>query len=78
MTITVGQKIYYAGRGPYLVAELLSKVVCGATAKFYRFKVLDDSGEDFLVPIANVSLLPLRPLTPDETLDQVRLLRGYR
>src|SRR5688572_20842774 len=63
MTITVGQKVYYAGRGPYLVAELVSKVVCGASAKFYRFTTMDESGEEFLVPVVNAALLPLRALT---------------
>ena len=63
MTVTMGQKVYYAGRGPYLVADLVSKVVCGASAKFYKFVLLDESGEELLVPVASASLLPLRPLT---------------
>lgn len=63
MTITVGQKLYYAGRGPYLVAEQVSKMVCGASSRFYRFTPLDDSGEEFLVPVANAAVLPLRALT---------------
>lgn len=63
MTITVGQKLYYAGKGPYLVAERVSKMVCGASSSFYRFIPLDDSGEEFLVPVANAALLPLRALT---------------
>lgn len=63
MTVTMGQKIFYVGRGPYLVADLVSKVVCGASAKFYKFVLLDETAEELLVPVANASLLPLRPLT---------------
>lgn len=64
MTISVEQKVYYAGRGPYLIAELVPKVVCGVPAKFYRFVLLDGSGDEFLVLPGNASLLPLRALTP--------------
>ena len=64
MIISVGQKVYHAGRGPYLIAELVPKVVCGLPEKFYRFVLLDGSGDEFLMPPGNASLLPLRALTP--------------
>jgi RNA polymerase-interacting CarD/CdnL/TRCF family regulator len=38
------------------------KVVCGASAQFYSFSLLDESGAEFLVPAGRVSELPLRPL----------------
>jgi RNA polymerase-interacting CarD/CdnL/TRCF family regulator len=63
MTITVGQKVYYAGRGPYLVAGLVSKMVCGISGKFYRFVLLGEADEEFLLPIGSAALLPLRSLT---------------
>ena len=76
MTVTVGEKVYYAGKGPYLVAEVVTKVVCGASAQFYRFVLLDQSGDEFLVPIGNVSLLPLRALTSVNKIPE--LLRRLR
>ena len=62
MTMAVGEKIYYVGRGPYLVAEVVSKVVCGATVQFYKLILLGGSSEEFLVPVATASVLPLRAL----------------
>jgi RNA polymerase-interacting CarD/CdnL/TRCF family regulator len=38
------------------------KVVCGTPVQFYSFGLLDESGAEFLVPVRNVSELPLRPL----------------
>ena len=71
MTIYVGQTVYYFGRGPCLVSELVSKVVCGASAKFYRFVLLGERGEEFLVPAANAASLPLRALTPFNKLPEL-------
>ena len=71
MTLTVGQTVYYFGHGPCLVSELVSKVVCGASAKFYRFVLLGDSREEFLVPAANAASLPLRALTPFNKLPEL-------
>lgn len=71
MTIDVGQTVYYFGRGPCLVSDLVSKVVCGASAKFYRFVLLGNTGEEFLVPTANAASLPLRPLTPFHKLPEL-------
>jgi len=66
MTLTVGQKVYYPGRGPYLVGAVVRKVVCGASANFYTFTALDGSGAELLVPVGSCSDLPLRALlAPD-------------
>jgi RNA polymerase-interacting CarD/CdnL/TRCF family regulator len=66
MTLTVGQKVYYPGRGPYLVSDVVRKVVCGAGANFYRFIPLDGSDAELLIPVGNSSDLPLRALlAPD-------------
>jgi RNA polymerase-interacting CarD/CdnL/TRCF family regulator len=76
MTISVGQKVYYVGRGPCVVAEVVSKVVCGASAKFYKFIMLGGGGEEFLVPIGNAAGLPLRSLTGANKIPE--LLRRLR
>ena len=66
MTLTIGQKVYYPGRGPYLVREVVRKAVCGATANFYRFIPTDGSDAELLIPVGSASDLPLRALlAPD-------------
>lgn len=62
MTLTVGAKVYYPGRGPCLVDAVVQKVVCGTSAKFYRLALLDDSGAELFVPVGNSSGLQLRAL----------------
>jgi RNA polymerase-interacting CarD/CdnL/TRCF family regulator len=62
VTLTIGQKLYYTGRGPCLVRAEVQKVVCGAPAQFYSFSLLDDDGGEFFVPVGTASELPLRPL----------------
>jgi RNA polymerase-interacting CarD/CdnL/TRCF family regulator len=62
LTINVGDKVYYSGRGPCLVGAVVRKDVCGTPAKFHSFSLLDGSGGEFLVPVGNISSLPLRPL----------------
>lgn len=78
MTITVGQKVYYSARGPYLVAESVSKVVCGASAKFYRFVSLGGGGEEFLVPVQTAARLPLRALTAPNKIPELLRRLGVR
>jgi RNA polymerase-interacting CarD/CdnL/TRCF family regulator len=68
MTLTVGQKVYYPGRGPYLVSDVVRKVVCGASGDFYRFIPLDGSGAELLVPVGSSSDLPLRALLPADAI----------
>ena len=62
MTLTVGTKVYYPGRGPCLVDAVVQKVVCGTSAKFYRLSLLDDSGAELFVPVGTSSGLQLRAL----------------
>lgn len=62
MTLTVGKKVYYPGRGPCAVEAIVEKVVCGMTAKFYKLALLDGSGAELFVPIGNSSDLQLRAL----------------
>ncbi|MGH7852586.1 MAG: CarD family transcriptional regulator [Candidatus Binatia bacterium] len=62
MTLTVGKKVYYPGRGPCLVDAVVEKVVCGTTAKFYKLALLDGSGAELFVPVGNSSDLRLRAL----------------
>jgi RNA polymerase-interacting CarD/CdnL/TRCF family regulator len=68
MTLTVGQKVYYPGRGLYLVSDVVRKVVCGASGDFYRFIPLDGSGAELLVPVGSSSDLPLRALLPPDAI----------
>ena len=62
MTINVGDKVYYCGRGPCLIGPVVRKDVCGTQAKFQSLSLLDGSGGEFLVPLGCISSLPLRPL----------------
>lgn len=71
MTLDVGQKVYYVGRGPCRVEAIVRKVVCGASAKFYSFRLLDDSGAEFLIPLGKSSDLPLRALLPRHAIPEL-------
>jgi RNA polymerase-interacting CarD/CdnL/TRCF family regulator len=51
MTLTVGEKVVYSGRGPCLVAAVVRKVVCETSANFYRLALLDGSGAELFVPV---------------------------
>ncbi len=62
MTLTVGKKVYYPGRGPCLVEAVVEKVVCGTAAKFYKLALLDGSDAELFVPVGNSSDLRLRAL----------------
>jgi len=62
MTLTVGDKVVYPGRGPCLVAAVVRKVVCGTETKFYRLALLDESGAELFVPIDNSRDLHMRAL----------------
>jgi RNA polymerase-interacting CarD/CdnL/TRCF family regulator len=62
VTLDIGQTVYYRGRGPCRVGAIVRKVVCGASAQFYSFSLLDESGTEFLVPVDKWADLPLRPL----------------
>lgn len=62
MTLTVGDKIVYPGRGPCLVAAVIRKVVCGTSANFYRLALLDGSGAELFVPVDKSRDLRMRAL----------------
>jgi len=62
MTLTVGDKVVYPGRGPCLIGGVVQKVVCGRSASFYRLALLDDSKAELFVPIDNFSDLHMRAL----------------
>lgn len=62
MTLTVGDKVVYPGRGPCLVVAVVRKVVCGTSAKFYRLALLDGSGAELFVPVDNSRDLRMRAL----------------
>ncbi|MGH7825128.1 MAG: CarD family transcriptional regulator [Candidatus Binatia bacterium] len=62
MTLTVGDKVVYPGRGPCLVGAVVQKVVCGRSARFYRLALLDDSGAELFVPVDNFRDLHMRAL----------------
>jgi RNA polymerase-interacting CarD/CdnL/TRCF family regulator len=51
MTLTVGDKVFYPGRGPCLIGGVVEKVVCGKSASFYRLALLDDSRAELFVPV---------------------------
>jgi RNA polymerase-interacting CarD/CdnL/TRCF family regulator len=62
MTLTVGGKVVYPGRGPCLIGGVVQKVVCGRSANFYRLALLDDSKAELFVPVDNSDDLPVRAL----------------
>lgn len=62
MTLIVGKKVYYPGRGPCIVEAVVEKVVCGTAAKFYKLALLDGSAAELFVPVGNSSDLRLRAL----------------
>ena len=62
LTLIVGKKVYYPGRGPCLVEAVVEKVVCGTAAKFYKLALLDGSDAELFVPVGNSQDLGLRDL----------------
>ena len=62
MTLTVGDKVVYPGRGPCLIGGVVQKVVCGMSTSFYRLALLDDSRAELFVPVANIHDLHMRAL----------------
>ena len=62
MTLTVGDKVVYPGRGPCLIGGVVQKVVCGMSTSFYRLALLDDSRAELFVPVANLRDLHMRAL----------------
>jgi RNA polymerase-interacting CarD/CdnL/TRCF family regulator len=62
VTLTVGKKVVYRGRGPCLIGAVVQKVVCGRSASFYRLALLDDSRAELFVPVDNFRDLNMRPL----------------
>jgi RNA polymerase-interacting CarD/CdnL/TRCF family regulator len=62
MTLTVGDKVVYPGRGPCLIGGVVQKVVCGTSTTFYRLALLDDSRAELFVPVDNFRDLHMRAL----------------
>ena len=62
MTLTVGKKVVYPGRGPCLIGGVVQKVVCGRSASFYRLALLDDSNAELFVPVDKSRDLHVRAL----------------
>lgn len=62
MTLTVGAKVVYPGRGPCLIGGVVQKVVCGTSTSFYRLALLDDSRAELFVPVDNSRDLHMRAL----------------
>ena len=62
MTLTVGDKVVYPGRGPCLIGAVVKKEVCGMSASFYRLALLDDSSAELFVPVNKSRDLHMRAL----------------
>jgi RNA polymerase-interacting CarD/CdnL/TRCF family regulator len=62
MTLTVGDKVVYPGRGPCLIGGVVQKAVCGTSASFYRLALLDDSRAELFVPVDKSRDLQMRVL----------------
>jgi RNA polymerase-interacting CarD/CdnL/TRCF family regulator len=62
MTLTVGNKVVYPGRGPCLIGAIVHKMVCGTSASFYQLALLDGSKAELFVPIHNLHDLHMRSL----------------
>lgn len=62
MTLAVGDKVVYPGRGPCLIGSVVQKVVCGRSASFYRLALLDNSRAELFVPVDSLRDLQMRAL----------------
>ena len=62
MTLTVGDKVVYPGRGPCLIGAVVQKMVCGRAASYYRLALLDDSTAELFVPVDKSDDLHMRAL----------------
>ncbi len=62
MTLTVGEKVVYPGRGPCLIGAVVQKMVCGRAASYYRLALLDDSRAELFVPVDKSDDLRMRAL----------------
>ncbi|HEU4343520.1 MAG TPA: CarD family transcriptional regulator [Candidatus Binatia bacterium] len=62
MTLTVGNKVVYPGRGPCLIGAVVQKMVSGTSATFYRLSLLDDSKAALFVPVDSFHDLHMRAL----------------
>jgi RNA polymerase-interacting CarD/CdnL/TRCF family regulator len=62
MTLTVGEKVVYPGRGPCLIGGVVQKVVCGTSASFFRLALLDDSRAELFVPVDKSGPVHMRAL----------------
>ncbi|TMA56223.1 MAG: hypothetical protein E6J73_21555 [Deltaproteobacteria bacterium] len=62
MTLTVGDKVVYPGRGPCLIGAVVQKMVCGRSASYYRLALLDDSRAELFVPVDKSDDLHMRAL----------------
>jgi CarD family transcriptional regulator len=62
MTLTVGDKVFYPGRGPCLIGEVVQKMICGTSASFYRLALLDDSRAELFVPVDKSRDINMRAL----------------
>jgi CarD family transcriptional regulator len=80
MTLTVGDKVVYPGRGPCFIGAVVQKVVCGKSASFYRLAVLDDSRAEVFVPVDNLRDLRVRALLDrseiPKLLDRLKIRAG--
>jgi RNA polymerase-interacting CarD/CdnL/TRCF family regulator len=62
MTLTVGDKVVYPGRGPCLIGAVVEKMVCGRSASYYRLALLDDSRAELFVPVDKSRDINMRAL----------------
>ena len=62
MTLTVGDKVVYPGRGPCLIGAVVEKMVCGRSASYYRLALLDDSRAELFVPVDKSHDINMRAL----------------
>jgi RNA polymerase-interacting CarD/CdnL/TRCF family regulator len=62
VNLTVGDKMFYPGRGPCLISAVVQKVVCQVSLSFYRLALLDDSGTEVFVPVDGLNDLRMRAL----------------
>jgi len=62
MTLTVGDKVVYPGRGPCLIGAVVQKMVCGRSASYYRLALLDDSRAELFEPVDKSDDLHMRAL----------------
>lgn len=60
--LIIGRKVNYPSQGPCLIGPVVKRMVAGRSVDFYQLTILDDSGGELFIPVANAGTSGLRML----------------